>query len=185
VTVRRKILPAISLVCWLYLTVVASLGLWVGVTRVAFGWQPVVVTSDSMSPNVKAGDVVMVAPVAGQQLDRGDMVRFHAGDGSTVIHRIERINRDGSLQTKGDANPTPDPDLIQPKAVMGVGRLLVPVIGEPWLWRAEGQTAALVVWLGCTTAAIWFAFRPMFRRRTETPPTPGGQPVLDPEPSHV
>jgi signal peptidase I len=162
---RPRVGPAVSLVCWLYLTVAVSLGAWVVSTNVFLHWQPVVVTSGSMAPKVLAGDVVMMAGPTGQRLEKGDLIRFRTADGTTVIHRIDGVNKDGSYQTKGDANPTPDPTPVAAKNVLGVGRLLVPVIGRPWLWRSAGQTAILAAWFVTTAAAAFAAFRPMVRRR--------------------
>ena len=179
---RPRIAPAISLVCWLYLTVALSLGAWVVSTRVFLHWKPVVITSGSMAPKVLAGDVVMVADSVGQRLDKCDLIRFRTSDGSTVVHRIHAVNKDGSYQTKGDANPTPDPAPVAAKDVVGVGRLLVPVIGRPWMWRAEGQTAILVAWAATTAAAAFAAFGPMVRpRRRARHPAP----VPAPEASHA
>jgi signal peptidase len=164
---RTRFGPAICLLAWLYLTVVASLGLWVGATRVIFHWTPVVVTSSSMAPKLQPGDVVMLTPSKDARPDVGNLIRFRAADGGTVLHRVERVMPDGSYQTKGDANATPDPHHVLATEITGVGRLLVPVIGRPWLWRAEGQVATVVVWLAVTAGAAFLAFRPLVQPRRE------------------
>jgi len=63
------------------------------------------VSGGSMAPTLHPGDVVVVArkdrPIA------GDVVLMHAGE-SLVLHRVMRVDADGSVHTKGDANPIED-----------------------------------------------------------------------------
>ena len=48
-----------------------------------------------------------------------------------VTHRVISIYEDGTLQTKGDANPTPDSLPVDVESVDGLGRLLVRFVGLP------------------------------------------------------
>ena len=97
-----------------------------------------VVMSDSMSPALRAGDAVLVRPVRSDQLRPGMVVTFRAGGtGAVTTHRITELRTvDGSryVQTKGDANAHPDPDLTP---VAGV------VAGLDVRWRGVGPW---VVW---------------------------------------
>ena len=77
---------------------------------------PVVVSGGSMRPALVPGDVVLVAqrrtPVA------GDIALIHSGQ-SLVLHRVTRVLRDGSLMTRGDANPVGDFTPTQRENVRG------------------------------------------------------------------
>ena len=172
---RARVGALVGLGCWVYLMLAVSLAAWVGVTTVVLGWRPVVVTSASMAPNLQPGDVVMLAHAPPRGLERGDLVRFRAAEGS-VIHRIVKVNPDGSYLTKGDANPTPDPTPVAAGQVSGVGRLLVPFVGRPWLWRSQGQWGGVVGWVLLTVAAASLAVRtPRLRQRPpNTTPAPQG-----------
>ncbi|MFH0832757.1 MAG: signal peptidase I [Candidatus Aenigmatarchaeota archaeon] len=66
------------------------------------------VVSESMEPILNVGDLVVV--VAPQNLKAGDIILFDGFDGiecrqkGPIIHRIIKINDDGSYETKGDNN---------------------------------------------------------------------------------
>ena len=47
--------PALSILCWFYLSVVAFLFAWVIVVWAVVGWKPMVVTTGSMQPAINPG----------------------------------------------------------------------------------------------------------------------------------
>lgn len=72
------------------------------------------VLSGSMAPTIAPGSVVIVQPIDLADLRAGDVIAFQAPiDGRpTVTHRVVEIERRGPrplVQTKGDANSSPDP----------------------------------------------------------------------------
>ena len=77
-----------------------------------FGWRPYVVESGSMSPRIKVGDVILAAPEHDPKKLLGHVTVFHDPEpsraGTVKSHRVVTINPDGTLTTKGDANPTVD-----------------------------------------------------------------------------
>ena len=111
-------------------------------TGLLFGWTPTVITSDSMAPSIRAGDVVLAQPTSGDDLEVGSVITFDVGDG-LVTHRIDVVNPDGTYLTKGDANPESDSTPVMPDQVTGVGRVAVPWIGQPTLWLRNGDLARL------------------------------------------
>lgn len=128
-----------------------SLTVWLAVwtlAPMALGWQPHVVSSGSMAPSLRVGDVLVVAPADSGSIDGGEIVTFHdprQGD-RLVTHRVVRQNADGALVTRGDANLDPDPAPVDPDQVKGVGRVVVPLVGLPFVWAttaAYPQLAAL------------------------------------------
>jgi len=146
---RNWVEPIIGFSGWLVGTLVVSLLLWVVIPMLVLGWKPMVVMSDSMSPLIRTGDVVMVDPDV-ESPDEGAIVAFNSGGGVT-IHRIVSAERDGTLISKGDSNIRPDSSPVAAEAVIGSGRLLVPYLGLirviGWAWwgavLAVGIPAAL------------------------------------------
>jgi len=109
-------------------------------------WSPVAITSGSMEPTIGAGDVVLAQPVDPLDVGRGSIaVFFDAQRNSLVTHRVVDINGDGTLVTKGDANPTPDSDPVDRSALIGAGRLVVPFIGSVVVSLRQGDWMRLTV----------------------------------------
>src|SRR6185437_16172934 len=78
-----------------------------------FGWRPYVVESGSMQPRIKVGDVILSSPEHDEQKLLGHVTIFEDPDaahpGTVKSHRVIKINPNGTMVTKGDANVTPDP----------------------------------------------------------------------------
>lgn len=121
---------------------------WVVFARAALGWDATVVTSGSMAPAIRPGDVVLLDPFID---DPGvnSVVRFAGPDGQAVLHRIVEERPDG-LVTRGDANATRDSTLLRDEDVLGVGVVVVPLIGAPLVWWRDGRWASLAVLVAIT-----------------------------------
>jgi signal peptidase I len=97
------------------------------------------ITSSSMWPQLKEGDVVFIKGVSGKEEVRvGDVVVYRNERGFT-IHRIIAMN-DTTLTTKGDANNVDDTpikyeQLVGKMIVYGNGR----AIRIPWLGKLSGM----------------------------------------------
>lgn len=140
---------------------VATLILWT-FAPMLIGWSPVVITSGSMQPGVRPGDIVVVEPVdaTATPLDVGDVATYRQpGAGHRVTHRVEAVNDDGTYTTKGDANERADSTPLPADHVEGRARVLVPYAG-----MAATSPAARVV---ATVAGLAIAARRL-RRRPET-----------------
>ena len=126
------------------LTLVLGLLLW-SVLPVLAGWESTVVMSGSMSPKLVSGDVVLVRPVDPGSLSAGQVVLVDDPDrpGRLRLHRLVKIDSDGTLLLKGDANPQADSAEVGPEAAHGVAALRVPYIGRPSVWLAEGRSLRL------------------------------------------
>jgi len=65
----------------------------------------VAVESNSMVPVFYKGDILILRGVEPTNLNIGDIIVYSVdGRGTPVVHRIVKVNPDGSYQTKGDAN---------------------------------------------------------------------------------
>lgn len=152
----------VNLLAWIYIYVIALLGIWIAVVAVTTGWQPIVITSGSMAPTLKPGDVLMVDEHPDDLVGQRTVITFETprGNGGLITHRVwEVLANDHLYITKGDANPSPDTDTVSPDQVRGVGRLVVPLVGLPVVWTEEGNSAALGATAILSLAALSLAFR--------------------------
>jgi signal peptidase I len=135
-------------------TLVALVG-WL-VVGVLLGLSPVVVSSGSMSPLLRTGDVLLNGAPGTEVLGPGTVVTFDAGaspqamaddgaspsDARLVSHRVV-ASGPGGYTTRGDANHAADRQPVPHGAVVGVGRVLVPFVGLPAVWARQGSWALL------------------------------------------
>lgn len=161
--------PASFAVCTFYVSLVLWLTVWVLVPTGILGLRPMLVTSGSMSPLIRTGDVVLVGDHDAADLAPGTVVTFHdaSRDGRLVTHRIDAVGDDGTYTTRGDANAAPDARPVRPADIVGVGRLLVPMIGIPLTWLYEGAAPLFLLWLVATLLAVVVASRAPGGERTD------------------
>ena len=135
--------------------VVVLLALAFGPARV-LGWEPIVITSDSMAPRIHRGDVVVIEPFDHRRLGPGTVVTFQDPSRSGyVTHRIVAVKSDGTYTTSGDANVARDSTPVTPDRIQGVGRLLVPRIGMVTLWWRSRSWTPLTVSALCLLGSAW------------------------------
>ena len=132
---------AVVLVSWAAVYLIVLLAAFAGLIKVASGWDAVVVTSGSMSPKLRSGDVIFIEAHPEEMLGQRSVITFRGADDGLVTHRVfETRVADESYVTKGDANPGPDADLVHRDQVVGVGRLVVPFLGLPVVWAARATS---------------------------------------------
>lgn len=144
-----------------YVCVLVWLGLFVAVPVLGLGFEAVVVTSGSMQPGIRAGDVVLLRePDDRAALAPGTVVTFRDARAPDVLttHRIASVNADGTYRTRGDANADLDSTALEPERIVGVARLLVPLIGLPVTWL-DGAPATFTGWAVVTVVACAVAAR--------------------------
>lgn len=125
---------------------VLLLALWASLPA-AFGWHVTTVVSDSMAPGIRTGDVVAAMPVAPDDVEAGRVLLVEDPDhhDRLRLHRLERIEQDGALRLRGDANPTADRTAVAPEAVLGIGVLRFPGIGLPGVWIRAGAWSSVLL----------------------------------------
>jgi len=131
------------------LLVVFAAVLVASVPQVAAADHSFVVLSDSMSPAINAGSVVVVSEVPADRIAEGDVITYvdsQSADGTTrVTHRVVDVETtDGGRQfrTQGDANDDPDPQPVSSSAVIGVVGFHIPLVG--YLIDFAGSTTGLI-----------------------------------------
>jgi signal peptidase len=103
------------------------------------------ITSGSMEPTLHVGARVITVPV--HDFEKGDIITFRDNNGHVVTHTYVGDAQDGSLTTKGDANPTPDvfDRPLQKSDVIGRVVLTTPVlVGAFWL-SPRGLAVGLLI----------------------------------------
>lgn len=156
-SVRRGVVVAVRVAALAVLTVLATLGVTALLPQ-ALGWQSRVVMTGSMRPAIEPGDVVVAAPLGEAAPRPGQviLVRDPADPHRLLVHRVVRVQDDGSVVTRGDANRSADSTPVPRADIVGLPRLLVPAVGLPAVWLADGDHAALVV-AGVGLAVLVFA----------------------------
>jgi len=117
-----------------FLVLVAVVGVFVAsaVPQIVGADESYTVLSDSMSPSIEAGAVVFVSDVPAEEIATGDVITYERAGGQRVTHRVVEVVETGDqrqFRTQGDANDTPDPDLVHQIAVIGEVSFHVPLMG--------------------------------------------------------
>ncbi len=122
----------------------------------------VAVESNSMVPTFYKGDILILKGISKEDVKVGDIVVFSPYKGATpVVHRIIKINKDGTFQTKGDANSgqLPFEKRIKFEQIHGKVIFIIPYLG----WIKLGFTEYIMpnfVWVFLAlviTGFIYFA----------------------------
>jgi signal peptidase I len=107
------------------------------------------VATGSMVPTLPVHTIVVDTPT--KDIKMGDVITFQqAGMSEPVTHRLIQINKDGSLITKGDANPTADnPDVpLQKSDVVGKVLFQVPILVPSFWTSIRGIIVAISILIG-------------------------------------
>lgn len=116
-----------------------------------------VVLSGSMEPVHKTGGLIYTTKnVDTDELEVGDVITFQMSETTIATHRIIDIKNDGGtrmFQTKGDANASPDQNLVPEQNVIGKSLFSIPYLGyaanyiqqPPGLYYAAGVGIVLVL----------------------------------------
>ncbi|TDI36182.1 MAG: signal peptidase I [Acidobacteria bacterium] len=126
------------------------------------GYTSASITSGSMIPTLRIGDVVIAVDHGGADIAPGTIVVYEdPRKHDLVTHRVVSVNPDGSYITKGDVNGAPDPEPIPAANIKGTAQWIVPFVGLLRVWAAQGQWTLLVVTIAAIAVALWmsrFAF---------------------------
>lgn len=98
------------------------------------GYSPLIVLTDSMYPNIKSGDLIIVQEAKASEIQVNDIISFfdpESDDGTSVVtHRVVAVLPDGSFTTKGDANNTEDEVPVPAGNLVGVYKTRIPGAGD-------------------------------------------------------
>lgn len=93
------------------------------------------IETGSMTPALNVGDAVIIYKNCDvDKLEEKDIIAYKRDDGVTVIHRIIKVNSDGTFITKGDYNNVADTLYVKKDQVEGKVKLRIPFIAYPAKW---------------------------------------------------
>lgn len=127
------ILIGILVVVLIY-TLVARIS---GDTPSMFGYSMLRVSSESMEPELKIGDIILVKEVEAETLQRGDVITYHGKEGQVagklITHQIvsEPYEKDGLyyFTTRGIKEGALDDPEIDETQILGKVQFKVPIVG--------------------------------------------------------
>lgn len=125
-----------SIVCTVITAVIAILAAAIIVNMIVcraqkrpvsfFGTSFAIVQTESMEPEILKGDLILFKSAKYENLKKGDIIVFVAGDGfgeqmkgQNIVHRVHEITPDGII-TKGDNNTSSDKDMVTADNFIGV-----------------------------------------------------------------
>ncbi|GMQ86455.1 MAG: hypothetical protein BMS9Abin07_2034 [Acidimicrobiia bacterium] len=122
------------------------------------GYTSASITTGSMRPALRPGDVVIAVSQDLSDIEEGAIVVYEdPRSHDLVTHRLIEIRGDGSFITKGDMNGAPDPVPIPEGNLRGQAQWIVPFVGWPRLWLLDGQWLLLAVTVVTLATALWFS----------------------------
>lgn len=139
-TASKEIIETLA---YLALGVVLSVASYAVLGAVLHTKNPIVtVVSYSMVPTLTRGDLLVLYGANVSELSAGRengtiVVYYHAPTNRLIVHRVWKINADGTIRTWGDNNPSADPWNIEPDWIRGRMILRVPYLGYPRLWLQD------------------------------------------------
>ena len=116
------------------------------------GYGLYMVRSESMTPTINMGDLIISGPVNGE-INEGDIITYEL-NGELVTHRVHSTG--DTIITKGDAVEDPDPWTVKGSSIQGVYLIKIPYVGYAtsfiqtkvgWFITIIIPAMALVVWL--------------------------------------
>ena len=110
-----------------------------------FKYGLVVIATESMTGELNKGDAFIYERYDDQIITEGQIIAF-IKNGSTVVHRVESIERIDGINryyTKGDANDSLDSGYVTDADVVGVAEAKLPYVGYPTLWLRKIVTKGI------------------------------------------
>ena len=130
------------------------------------GYNPRVVKSGSMEPEIKTGSIAYNNKNAKiEDVKVGDVIVFELGD-TYVTHRVVSINDDNTFTTKGDANKNEDLEPVKFENYRGKTALSIPYAGYI-LETVQTKTGIFLLVLTAGLNVIYFIFTSDDKKETK------------------
>lgn len=119
---------------------------------------PMIVLTDSMYPEIAAGDLIICNTLEPEEVLVGDVISFFdpMGSGTSIVtHRVlEIVEEDDQLayRTKGDNNNAEDQVLVPQKNLVGIYRSRIPGLGHVAMFMQT--TPGLIVCVVCPVLVL-------------------------------
>jgi len=125
----------------------------------------VVATSESMSPAIEVGDLLIVRGVDPKDVAVGTVIVFHpkADPGQLIVHRVvEVIHQEKQIIfiTKGDNNPETDKWIVPADHLVGIVVGRIPYLGQVGIFaRSIYGIVLIVILIAILTILIYTEYR--------------------------
>lgn len=111
-----------------------------GLISCKFTYGMLVIGSGSMTGTIDKGDAIIYRREKKiDNVSKGDIIVFKSNE-KRIVHRvvkIDDINGELRLYTKGDNNVQQDPDYVKEDSLVGIVKLKISKIGMPTIWLNE------------------------------------------------
>ncbi len=122
-----------------------------------FGYRAYIITTDSMRPNIKVGDIVIIKKTENEKLNKNDIIIYRlSSESERVTHRIVDKSKDIYI-TKGDNNKLEDNNIVKYENIEGKIIFKIPFIGKIFL---KSENVFYVFFLSITILTAY-----MYNRR--------------------
>jgi signal peptidase len=125
------------------------------VSLLSMPFQMYAVRTGSMEPTFAPRSLVLVHT---GEFHQGQPISF-THNGEVITHRFKSVNADGSVVTKGDANTTADPWVVQPREIIGGVIASVPWLGYWFVYLKTMAGLASVICAVVGTVFLWSIVR--------------------------
>jgi signal peptidase len=129
---------------WIAIALIALFLMWSN--SGLLGFQPSIVASGSMQPNLNVGDMAIVIHSKPFDIKVGDIIQYR-GESEPVIHRVINKYQEQSQTyfiTKGDANNAQDPKPVSENQVIGKATFIIPKLGWASIGLKEAASATYI-----------------------------------------
>lgn len=133
-SITKTVLYALIIIIIYNIFIVGVSELLNGTEKTIWGFKAYIVTTESMKPNIKPGDIIIIKHTKEELLEVEDVITFKNSNGVTITHRITDIiqAQEGEKEyiTKGDNNKAEDAEKIKYEQIEGSKVLKVPYLGK-------------------------------------------------------
>lgn len=111
-----------------------------------FGYEAYIITTDSMTPTIRAGDVIITKKVGKEKIQKGDIITFYTNSEINThrITNIEEKDNETYYTTKGDNNNVEDSQKIKFSEIIGKHIITLPYLGT-FIRIMENKVVFLIV----------------------------------------
>ena len=136
------------------ISIFIALIIFFAVIMLFLGFRPAVVLTGSMEPTISPGDMIVYKQIQESDLNKGDVVTFYMTEESmanksiTYTHRVVNViekNNKILFQMQGDANDSPDSNLIPIERILGKVHYVLPLVGQTFLFVKNNMLIVLSV----------------------------------------
>lgn len=113
------------------------------------GYRAYVIISDSMTPYINEGDIVIVKKYDEERIQKGDVITFEK-DEETITHRVVEITENNGIKeyvTKGDNNTIEDSETVRYEEIKGIQVITVPWLGNLIIALENKIIFLIVLWI--------------------------------------